>query len=211
MLVWQLLAVQCALPAPAPSLAPGTQAAVLTDSQQAARQTLPAPSPQSDPGAQPAPPRAEYPVGVLFTCPQRTDYQTGDMLLSVPVLGLEAVPVQNGTTDQMLAQGPGLYELSQPPAKGNANVCIAGHRGVHGAEFYRIDQLGEGDTAQLCYGGFLWDYVFLDSKVVEPDDWSVVACTEQSTLTLTSCHPMSTSAYRMVVRFVLQSTRPAEN
>ncbi|MEG0803636.1 MAG: sortase, partial [Pygmaiobacter sp.] len=51
------------------------------------------------------------------------------------------------------------------------------------------------------YDGYLFTYEYVETKVVKADDWSMMYCTEDySAITLSSCHPMSTSEDRMCVR-----------
>lgn len=145
-----------------------------------------------------------YATDVLSVPEERRSYSSGSMVLRIPELACEAA-VMDGTTAEALKKGPGLYEQSPLPSRGNPNVCIAGHRGVYGAEFYHLDLLRPGSQIFLEYNGFRFTYEFAESKVVEETDWSMIYCGEESSVTLTTCHPLSTSQKRLCVRFRLVS------
>ncbi|MDD3429806.1 MAG: class E sortase [Oscillospiraceae bacterium] len=150
-----------------------------------------------------------YPTDTLFLSPKRQAYVNGTMLLTVPRLKLENIPVQNGTTTEVLAKGVGLYEVSSMPSKGNPNVCIAGHRGVHGSEFANIDTFAPEDKIYLEYEGYRYTYLFEKTVIVEDDDWSPIFCTDDSRITLTSCHPKTgPSTHRICATGLLISVDP---
>lgn len=95
--------------------------------------------------------RQDYPVGKLVVTTDRQSYESGDLRLVIPALDQDLL-VQNGVDTDSLRSGPGLYEYSQLPAPDtNANVSIAGHRDIEGAEFYYIDRLADGDLMYLVY------------------------------------------------------------
>lgn len=154
---------------------------------------------QADPLAGDNYPRYTYPTDRFFLSDERKAYQNGDMTLRVPRLAYEG-EVRSGTTQSVLKYGPGLYRYSALPSYGNPNVCIAGHRGVYGAEFYNIDKFEEGDKIYLDYNGYRFTYAYVETIVVPPNDWGMIYCADYSAITLTSCHPMDTSADRMCVR-----------
>jgi LPXTG-site transpeptidase (sortase) family protein len=143
----------------------------------------------------------------IVTCPfPREDYKSGMMLLSIPRLGLVSKVVQ-GTTEEYLEQGPGLYEISPLPDEEGGNVCIAGHRNAHGSPFRHVDKLQAGDEIVLIFNGFEYIYHTQRVFIVEPDDWSVTEPTGCSSLTLTSCHPLKPPYKRIVVRAHLEEIR----
>lgn len=147
-----------------------------------------------------------YPTDELTIPIGRSDYRSGSMRLRVPELAYEG-SVMDGTSQEALKKGPGLYEQSPLPSYGNPNVCIAGHRGIYGAEFYRLDKLKTGSELFLEYDGYCFTYEFAEAKVVTEDNWDMIYCGEESSVTLTTCHPLSTSEDRLCVRFRLKGVQ----
>ncbi|MEG2074781.1 MAG: class E sortase [Angelakisella sp.] len=154
------------------------------------------------PASSPPHPQVEaagYPTDKLFVTACRDSYKDGEMTLSVPRLNLQAA-VLDGVDAETLKRGVGLYDYSPLPIAGNANISIAAHRDLYGCEFYFLDTLAEGDLLYLEYDGCRYTYSFAGAKIVSPEDWSPIYCTEESTLTLTSCTPIGTAAQRIAVR-----------
>lgn len=141
----------------------------------------------------------DYPVGKLVVTTNRQSYESGDLRLVIPALDQDLL-VQNGVDTDSLRSGPGLYEYSQLPAPDtNANVSIAGHRDIEGAEFYYIDRLADGDLMYLVYQEKAYIYRYESTQIIESDDWNPIACKEYPCLTLTSCDPIGTFVNRIVV------------
>ena len=109
----------------------------------------------------------------------------------------------------MLKHGVGLYNYSALPSYGNPNVCIAGHRGVYGAEFYNIDKFEEGDLLYLEYDGYLFTSQYIETVTVPVDDWGMMYCTDYSAITLSSCQ-MEGDTERICVRGKLLKAEPLE-
>jgi LPXTG-site transpeptidase (sortase) family protein len=140
--------------------------------------------------------------GLLYITGERADYADGAMRLIFPKLNLDAA-VSDGTSRADLNRGPSLFEYSNMPGEGDRNVSIAGHRSRKW--FYDLDKPGEGDRLYLEYGGNRYTYVYLDRKVIEPTDWSVIMNQGFSCCTLITCTPVKVANMRMVVRFTLES------
>ncbi|MEM1483340.1 class E sortase [Oscillospiraceae bacterium PP1C4] len=160
---------------------------------------------ESSAPSQPVEEEVVYPTDVLFITLERESYVDGAMVLRVPRLELET-PVMDGTDEQALKKGVGLYEYAQTPGEGNCNVSIAGHRDIHGCEFYNIDKVTDGDLLYLEYNGMLYTYQYKQTEIVQADDWSPIYCKTFSCLTLTSCHPIGTSQKRIIVTAELVSS-----
>lgn len=163
----------------------------------------PAPIPAADPAIQVDPandPTAAYPSDRLFITRERSLYESGRMTLTIPRIGLYDAPVQNGTDTATLKRGACLYEYAQLPGPGNKNVSIAGHRDIDGSIFYDVDQFVPGDTLILTLDGVKYVYTYLDSRVVEPSDWSPIYTQGFSCLTLTTCTPIGVASHRLIVR-----------
>src|SRR5206468_228870 len=117
--------------------------------------------------------------------------------LEIPKIGVDVIVVQ-GTTPAALEAGAGHYPNTPLPGE-PGNVAIAGHRTTYGKPFNRLDELAPGDRVILTTP--LGRYVYgLTRKpfVVPAADWSPVRNypSHGAYLTLTSCHPEGSAAYR---------------
>lgn len=143
--------------------------------------------------------RQDYPVGKLVVTTDREAYENGNLRLVIPSLDQDVL-AQNNVDTESLRSGPGLYEYSQLPAPDtNANVSIAGHRDIEGAEFYYIDRLTDGDLMYLVYQEKVYIYQYESTQIIQSDDWNPIACKDYPCLTLTSCDPIGTFINRIVV------------
>ena len=113
--------------------------------------------------------------------------QAGDPPLAVLTIDKldVAVPVYNGTDDFNLNRGVGRV-------KGTAwidtdgNLGIAGHRDG----FFRpLKYIKEGDTIDLQTARGTVTYEVSSITIVDPDDVSVLAPTQDRTITLVTCYP----------------------
>lgn len=152
----------------------------------------------------------ELPHDKLFITVERQKYEDGDLKLVIPKLEIDD-PIWDGTTEADLAKGACLFEYAQLPDEGNRNVSLAAHRnGRRGGVvtddglFYYIHELTEGDLLYLHDQEKIYVYRYLDTKVVEADDWGPIYSQGFSVLTLTSCEPIGISTHRMIVRADLQ-------
>jgi len=109
-------------------------------------------------------------------------------VLRVPGLGIEA-PVLEGTSDAAMNRGVGHIDGSAEPGE-IGNVGIAGHRDGF---FRALKDVKVGDVVELerqTDAGVKRDeYKVERISVVEPMDASVLAATNDATLTLVTCYP----------------------
>lgn len=123
--------------------------------------------------------------------------------LEIPRLGLDEVVV-SGVGDEELRSGPGHFrDTPQPGRPGRA--AIAGHRTTYGQPFRSIDDLVVGDEIITTTVTGRYVYRVVGTEIVEPADYSVVANGDPTTaeLVLVSCHPVFSTAQRIVVTAVL--------
>jgi sortase A len=116
----------------------------------------------------------------------------------IPKIGVDAYVVE-GVAEQDLVNGPGHYSQTvQPGQQGNAG--IAGHRTTYGAPFFRLNELSPGDDINMtARGGRQFRYQVTGSKVVSPNDISVLDPTPDARLTLTTCNPRFSATSRLIV------------
>lgn len=150
-----------------------------------------------------------FPTDILFTDSTRKEYSTGKLRLVVPKMRVDTT-VGDGTDEVTLQKSPGLYDYSQLPSEGNSNVSIAGHRDCFGSPFIDIDQLTTGDMIFLCYNGKTYCYDWVETKIIESDDWSILYCHDFSAVTLTSCDPVGISTQRIAAIGKLVEVREGE-
>ena len=133
----------------------------------------------------------------------------------IPAIDVSTVVV-SGTSPAALRAGAGHYPNTPLPGE-VGNVGIAGHRTTYGRPFNRVDELQAGDEIWLLTPVGDHRYVVSEADpdigenpwVTGPDDWGVVADTDDAVLTLTTCHPKGSAAQRMIVRAELDESLPA--
>ncbi len=105
-------------------------------------------------------------------------------ILSIDKLGLK-VPVYNGTDEINLNRGAGRIK-GTARVSANGNLGIAGHRDG----FFRVlKDVEVGDTIDMLTFKDKRKFVVSSIDIVDPSDISVLAPTEDTTITLVTCYP----------------------
>jgi len=105
-------------------------------------------------------------------------------ILRIPKVGIE-VPVLDGTDDLILNRGVGLIKGTALPGQ-SGNMGIAGHRDG----FFRgLKDVVEGDKIEIELPDRTDSYVVRKTRIVLPQDTSVLDPTSESSLTLVTCYP----------------------
>ncbi len=133
----------------------------------------------------------------------------GDPLgrLEMPAISQRSIVLQ-GTGQAELRKGPGHYEPTSLPGQ-RGTVGIAGHRTTWEQPFRRINELEAGDrlVMAMAYGRFT--YLVEKTRIVRPSEVSVLAAGRgRERLVLTACHPLYSTAQRIVVFARLESAVP---
>ena len=126
---------------------------------------------------------APLPVQATPTAaPQRT--LQAAFAMRVPKIGYYAA-VQEGVSLGVLADGPGHYPSTAMPGKPGL-VGIAGHNTF----WIPFGKLGQGDAIALetRYGTF--NYRVTETRIVQPDDRTVLVSGSDRRLALTTCWPL---------------------
>ncbi len=119
----------------------------------------------------------------------------------------------NDMQDYLKALENGVAHLKKTALPGEAgNSVIFGHSSYYTAKpgnykgvFAKLDQLARGDAIQIRYDHKNYTYKVFESKIVKPEDVSVVAQDKtKEQLTLITCWPPKTVTDRMVVRASLE-------
>ncbi|WP_322936858.1 class E sortase [Nocardioides bizhenqiangii] len=156
-----------------------------------------------------------------------TDFGRASAILHVPRWGDDyAVPVLEGSSDEVLAAGIGHMEDTAGPGE-VGNYVLAGHRVTHGEPFAGFPELEEGDevivetrTATYVYE---LDFDGTDLEVPFTEDWVLQPFPEnpdggiqppgnvgKELITLVSCAEIFHTEQRSVVFGHLVSTDPVE-
>lgn len=104
--------------------------------------------------------------------------------LRIPVLGYSGM-VHQGVSLSVLARGPGHYSSTPWPGQ-HGNVGVAGHN----TPWLSFSRLKAGDRVEIRTQHGLYVYEITGSRVVNPDDRTVLAQTPDDRLTMTSCYPL---------------------
>lgn len=101
--------------------------------------------------------------------------------LEIPSIGFKDIVIE-GTTQEALAQGIGLFEHSNIL---QGNVCLAGHNTSR--FFANLKDVQEGDIIKYssCLGNK--EYTITTIKQIEETDWSMLEETEDNRLTIITC------------------------
>lgn len=133
------------------------------------------------------------------TVPVPLEIQEGDAIarLEIPRIGVDDIVVA-GVKVADLRRGPGHYPDTPLPGQ-QGNAAIAGHRTTYGAPFFRVDELEPGDEIAVTTLQGRFVYRVTGQRIVSPSDLSVLAPTDEPTLTLTSCHPRYSARQRIII------------
>lgn len=154
-------------------------------------------------------------AAVLQPDPISNSYK-GRFNLSIPSLGLNSLPVQANVDsgvkeayNTILNSGLAHFEGTGLPISDiDNNIVIYGHSssndyyertGDVAAAFSRLNQIKIGDEITLEINGEIHVYRVIKSKIVEPNDISIITGTpNQETLTLFTCFPNGNFSKRFV-------------
>jgi sortase A len=131
----------------------------------------------------------------------------GDPLarLEIPRIAVDDIVVV-GVGSAELQLGPGHFPDTVPPGH-LGNAAIAGHRTSYGQPFRNVDRLELGDEIRATTPEGSFTYRVTQTRIVSPSDYFVVFTTDpnQAQLTLVSCHPVWSTAQRIIVSATLVS------
>lgn len=112
--------------------------------------------------------------------------------------------------------GIGHYNNSALPGE-VGNFAVAAHRGGFGGAFKNIHRLVEGDRVYIETNGYWYIYRYLQTKIVEPEDISVIDAVPLELdgaheggkyMTMTSCTPIFVNTQRIIVWLELEKKIP---
>lgn len=128
----------------------------------------------------------------------------------IPKIGVN-MPVLKGENEQTLLKGAWLAPWGSTPDQGG-NTTIFGHRFLrlypNPETFHALDRLAVGDAFDIRWANKTYRYTVVDTRVVPPEDVSVMNPTLKPSVTLITCTPVFTTKYRLVVRGELVNISP---
>ena len=122
-------------------------------------------------------------------------------VLEIPTIEM-TMPVYLGASDAHLAAGAAVLGNTSAPIGGdNTNCVIAGHRGWHGADYFRhIDRLQVGDTVTLTNLWKTLTYTVTDIQIIQPHEVGKIKIQpSRDLLTLVTCHPYASGGKQRYV------------
>jgi sortase A len=117
--------------------------------------------------------------------------------LIIPAIDID-VPVVEGVDWEQLKMGAGHLIGSANPGE-RSNCFIAGHNDIYGAIFRDLEELKIGDEIIAYAGEQTYRYIVRATRIVEPDDVSVMYPTSTPVLTLLTCYPYMIDSHRLIV------------
>ncbi len=151
------------------------------------------------------PPVAPAPVDTTLLVPE--DVPDPSVRRPIQIIGRIQIPkigvdtdLRDQITQESIDLGPSHWPGTAAPG-GYGNAVIAGHRSSHSAPFHDLGALVAGDAVALSdQAGHVFTYHVTEMFVVNPDAMWIVDQKPGRTLTIFTCHPIGSSAQRLVVR-----------
>ncbi|MFC1612923.1 sortase [Patescibacteria group bacterium] len=120
----------------------------------------------------------------------------------IPKINVEMNIIEGDDEKSSLRLGAWLLPMSSSPDIGG-NTIIAAHRYLYKPPspktFWDLDKLAVGDEFEITWAGEVYSYTVIETKIVEPDDVSILYNTAKPRATLFTCTPIYTSKKRLVV------------
>src|SRR6478752_2143727 len=129
--------------------------------------------------------------------------------IQIPKTGVDQ-PVREGVEQMVIDAGPAHWPGTAAFGAWG-NVVLAGHPTTHTEPFLRVAELNPGDPIILSDAVGTYTYHVTGIEIVPNTALSIVDQHPGRTLTIFSCHPIGSSAQRIVVHAELMSTpRPGQ-
>ncbi|MBL7202348.1 MAG: class D sortase, partial [Anaerolineae bacterium] len=117
--------------------------------------------------------------------------------LVIPSIDVD-VPVVEGDDWEQLKKGAGHHLGSANPGE-RGNCFISGHNDIYGEIFRDLEEVKIGDQITLYAGQQPYQYIVRATRIVDPDDVSVMYPTSTPVLTLLTCYPYMVDSHRLIV------------
>jgi len=129
-----------------------------------------------------------------------SDNKTGTIgIISIPKIDVN-VALSEGVDDEILKYAVGHFTGTPMPGE-KGNSCIAGHRSYTYNEYFnRLDELEIGDIIIATTRDGEFKYEVYESKVVGPEEISVLDNSNGSEITLVTCTPIRVATHRLIIK-----------
>ncbi len=155
----------------------------------------------------PPPPPLPVPAPLPDPAAYRTLTEVGR--IQIPKTGVDQ-PVREGVEQMVIDAGPAHWP-GTASFGGWGNVVLAGHRTTHTEPFLRNAELAPGDEIVLSDGTGAYHYSVTSVEVLPNTALWIVDQHPGRTLTIFTCHPIGSSAERLVVNAELTTrSRPGD-
>ena len=128
--------------------------------------------------------------------------------IEIPAISVKAPMTMNVGSNDITAQlknGVTHYKNSALPGQ-VGNMVIVGHSsdfvwsdGKFKTVFTLLDKLKVGDSIIIPYQASIYKYQVISTKIVKPEEVSVLAKTNEPIVTLITCYPVGTTQKRFIV------------
>lgn len=120
-------------------------------------------------------------------------------IISIPKIDLN-VALSEGVESNILKYAVGHFTGTPMPGD-KGNFCVAGHRSyTYNQYFNRLDELKVGDKIMVITMKGEFQYEVYETKVVKPEEISVLNNTEDAEITLVTCTPIRVATHRLIVK-----------
>jgi sortase A len=125
-------------------------------------------------------------------------------VMDIPKIELDNKVIVEGVSRDDLRKGPGHVPSTVLPGQ-PGTFGVSGHRTTYGAPFYRLNELGKGDTITVVTREAIYTYTITRTAIVRPTDTQVLDDVigpdnkPKATITLTTCHPRYSARQRLIV------------
>lgn len=128
--------------------------------------------------------------------------------IRIPAMEVELPLYVGASTDHMAKGAVVLGQTSLPIGGDNTNSVIAGHRGYHGAPFFReIEKLQTGDIVEITNPWETLTYKVESIDIIGPYDSHKVKIQEgKDMVTLLTCHPYRSHGKQRYVVYCVRDT-----
>lgn len=120
-------------------------------------------------------------------------------IIDIPAIKLRS-PIIEGVALENLAVGIGHFPGTAGIGK-KGNSVYAGHRSYTFGDFFnRLDELKIGNTIYMQNMKSKYEYRIFDKFIILPDDFSVLENSNETIITLITCHPLYNPTHRLIVQ-----------
>ncbi len=126
-------------------------------------------------------------------------------ILEIPSIDLTEA-IAEGDSQTVMKSAIWHMENTPFPSGFGGNCVLSGHRSVtYGKNFNRLDEVKVNDGIMINTINWIFTYRVYEILVVEPEELSVVADSDNPTLTLITCTPLGIASHRLILHCELKS------